>query len=204
MVYRLSSGQPLYKTKRQVEKSEVFKNPVTYILNDEGIEIVQGEEKAQCGWKNILKVCSSKKKCADLLRKKKCICSPKRSYRRTIRYACNFSAKKYAKKESEIMIIETNSEKETFELGKKIGENAKAGQIYTLTGDLGVGKTVFTQGLAAGLGITEPVNSPTFTIVQMYEDVVCRFIILMCIASVISKRWKRSATRTVFTVRVYA
>ena len=110
------------------------------------------------------------KKCADLLRKKKCICSPKRSHRRTIRYACNFSAKKYAQKESEIMIIETNSEKETFELGKKIGENAKAGQIYTLTGDLGVGKTVFTQGLAAGLGITEPVNSPTFTIVQMYED----------------------------------
>lgn len=102
------------------------------------------------------------------------------------------------------MIIETNSEKETFELGKKIGENAKAGQIYTLTGDLGVGKTVFTQGLAAGLGITEPVNSPTFTIVQMYEDGRRRFIILMCIASVISKRWKRSATRTVFTVRVYA
>ena len=67
------------------------------------------------------------------------------------------------------MIIETNSEKETFELGKKIGENAKAGQIYTLTGDLGVGKTVFTQGLAAGLGITEPVNSPTFTIIQEYE-----------------------------------
>ena len=68
------------------------------------------------------------------------------------------------------MIIETNSEKETFELGKKIGENAKAGQIYTLTGDLGVGKTVFTQGLAAGLGITEPVNSPTFTIIQEYES----------------------------------
>ena len=68
------------------------------------------------------------------------------------------------------MIIETNSEKETFELGKKIGENAKAGQIYTLTGDLGVGKTVFTQGLAAGLGITEPVNSPTFTILQVYEE----------------------------------
>ena len=68
------------------------------------------------------------------------------------------------------MIIETNSEKETFELGKKIGENAKAGQIYTLTGDLGVGKTVFTQGLAAGLGITEPVNSPTFTIVQEYHE----------------------------------
>lgn len=68
------------------------------------------------------------------------------------------------------MIIETRSPEETFELGKKIGEAAKPGQIYTLNGDLGVGKTVFTQGVAAGLGITEPVSSPTFTIVQVYEE----------------------------------
>ncbi len=68
------------------------------------------------------------------------------------------------------MIIETHSPRETFEVGKKIGTNAEPGQIYTLTGDLGVGKTVFTQGVAAGLGITEPVNSPTFTIIQEYED----------------------------------
>ena len=68
------------------------------------------------------------------------------------------------------MIIETKTPQETFEVGKKIGENAKPGQIYTLTGDLGVGKTVFTQGFASGLGITEPVNSPTFTIVQQYEE----------------------------------
>lgn len=68
------------------------------------------------------------------------------------------------------MLIETHSAKETYELGKKIGQNAKAGQIYCLIGDLGVGKTVFTQGLAAGLGIIEPVNSPTFTILQIYED----------------------------------
>ena len=68
------------------------------------------------------------------------------------------------------MIIETNSEKETFELGKKIGENAKAGQIYTLTGDLGVGKTVFTKGLAKGQGITASVCSPPFTIVLIYEE----------------------------------
>ena len=67
------------------------------------------------------------------------------------------------------MIIETKTPQETFEVGKKIGENAKPGQIYTLTGDLGVGKTVFTQGFACGLGITEPVNSPTFTIVQEYD-----------------------------------
>ena len=67
------------------------------------------------------------------------------------------------------MIIETNSAKETFLLGEKLGRQASAGQIYTLNGDLGVGKTVFTQGVAAGLGIAEPVNSPTFTIIQEYE-----------------------------------
>ena len=68
------------------------------------------------------------------------------------------------------MVIETHDPEETFEIGRTIGMNAKPGQIYTLTGDLGVGKTVFTQGVAAGLGITEPVNSPTFTIIQEYED----------------------------------
>ena len=67
------------------------------------------------------------------------------------------------------MIIETNSAKETFLLGEKLGRQAAAGQIYTLNGDLGVGKTVFTQGVAAGLGIAEPVNNPTFTIIQEYE-----------------------------------
>ena len=68
------------------------------------------------------------------------------------------------------MVIETHDPEETFEVGRTIGMNAKPGQIYTLTGDLGDGKTVFTQGVAAGLGITEPVNSPTFTIIQEYED----------------------------------
>ena len=68
------------------------------------------------------------------------------------------------------MVIETHDPEETFDVGRTIGMNAKPGQIYTLTGDLGVGKTVFTQGVAAGLGITEPVNSPTFTIIQEYED----------------------------------
>ena len=68
------------------------------------------------------------------------------------------------------MIIETRSAKETYDLGKKIGSHAKAGEVYTLVGDLGVGKTVFTQGFAAGLGIEGPVNSPTFTIVQQYGE----------------------------------
>lgn len=67
-------------------------------------------------------------------------------------------------------IYETNSAEETFDLGRKLGETAKPGQVFTLLGDLGVGKTVFTQGVAKGLGITEPINSPTFTILQVYEE----------------------------------
>ena len=68
------------------------------------------------------------------------------------------------------MILETNSPQETFSAGRQLGEKAFPGQVITLTGDLGVGKTVFTQGLAKGLGIEEPVNSPTFTIVQVYDE----------------------------------
>lgn len=68
------------------------------------------------------------------------------------------------------MEIESRSAKETFELGETLGRKAIPGQVYTLNGDLGTGKTVFTQGFAKGLGITEPINSPTFTIVQIYED----------------------------------
>ena len=68
------------------------------------------------------------------------------------------------------MMIETNSPEETYAFGKKLGMEAQAGQVYCLNGDLGVGKTVFTKGLAAGLGITEPVSSPTFTIVQVYDE----------------------------------
>ena len=68
------------------------------------------------------------------------------------------------------MIIETNTPKETFDFGKSLGESAAPGTVYTLIGDLGVGKTVLTQGLAKGLGIDEPISSPTFTIVQVYEE----------------------------------
>lgn len=67
-------------------------------------------------------------------------------------------------------IIETYSPEETFEAGRRLGEDAKAGEIYCLNGDLGVGKTVFTQGFAKGLGIEGNVNSPTFTILQQYDE----------------------------------
>lgn len=72
--------------------------------------------------------------------------------------------------EQKTIIIETNSAEETFALGEKIGRECTPGQVYTLIGDLGVGKTVLTQGVARGLGITEAVNSPTFTIIQIYEE----------------------------------
>ena len=68
------------------------------------------------------------------------------------------------------MVIETRSAEETYQLGIDIGRKAVKGQVYTLVGDLGVGKTVFTQGLAKGLEIEEPISSPTFTIVQVYEE----------------------------------
>lgn len=66
-------------------------------------------------------------------------------------------------------VIESRSASETYEAGKRLGNLAKPGQIYCLEGDLGVGKTVFTQGFSKGLGITEPVSSPTFTIIQEYR-----------------------------------
>ena len=68
------------------------------------------------------------------------------------------------------VIIESQKAEDTFQAGVQLGQKAKPGQIYCLLGDLGVGKTVFTQGLAKGLGIVEPVSSPTFTIVQTYEE----------------------------------
>ena len=68
------------------------------------------------------------------------------------------------------MIIETNSAAPTYETGFSMGRNVKPGQIICLEGELGVGKTVFTQGFAKGLGIDEPICSPTFTIIQEYKE----------------------------------
>ena len=71
--------------------------------------------------------------------------------------------------DKKVMEFETFSPEETLELGRKFGREAQPGEVYTLVGDLGVGKTVFTQGIAQGLGIEEPICSPTFTIVQEYH-----------------------------------
>lgn len=67
-------------------------------------------------------------------------------------------------------ILETFSDEGTFEIGRKMAEAAAPGAIICLDGDLGTGKTIFAKGFAAGLGVKEPVSSPTFTIVQEYDE----------------------------------
>ena len=96
------------------------------------------------------------------------------------------------------MIKETFNAKETFEAGYEMGKKALPGQIYCLNGDLGVGKTVFTQGFAKGLGIEEPVNSPTFTIIQEYHEADCHCIILMYTELAMLKRWMSLDMRNIF------
>ena len=68
------------------------------------------------------------------------------------------------------MIFESMSDRDTQDLGYKLGKCAKPGDVYSLDGDLGTGKTVFTAGFAKGLAIHTPVCSPTFTILQVYEE----------------------------------
>ncbi|MCR5727193.1 MAG: tRNA (adenosine(37)-N6)-threonylcarbamoyltransferase complex ATPase subunit type 1 TsaE, partial [Lachnospiraceae bacterium] len=68
------------------------------------------------------------------------------------------------------MVVETYSDKETLEFGKKLGSEADPGAIFCLDGDLGTGKTVIAKGIALGLGITEPVSSPTFTVIKEYHE----------------------------------
>ncbi|MBR1629772.1 MAG: tRNA (adenosine(37)-N6)-threonylcarbamoyltransferase complex ATPase subunit type 1 TsaE, partial [Lachnospiraceae bacterium] len=66
-------------------------------------------------------------------------------------------------------LFETKSGAETYSLAKALAKEANPGEVFALIGDLGAGKTVFAKGFAAGLGIKEPVTSPTFTIVCEYE-----------------------------------
>nr|WP_069997272.1 tRNA (adenosine(37)-N6)-threonylcarbamoyltransferase complex ATPase subunit type 1 TsaE [Cellulosilyticum sp. I15G10I2] len=68
-----------------------------------------------------------------------------------------------------MICYETLSEEQTLEQGYQLGKQARAGEVYCLIGDLGVGKTVFSKGFAKGLGIEEHITSPTFTIIQEYE-----------------------------------
>lgn len=68
------------------------------------------------------------------------------------------------------MVIETTTREETLAFGEKIGKQAFPGMVICVDGDLGTGKTVLAQGIAKGLGVAEPVVSPTFTIIQEYRD----------------------------------
>ena len=68
------------------------------------------------------------------------------------------------------MTYESNSPEETYKIAYEMGQKAVPGTVIAMSGDLGAGKTLFTQGLAAGLGVKEPVSSPTFTILQIYDS----------------------------------
>ena len=68
------------------------------------------------------------------------------------------------------MVMESYSAEETFRLGEMTGAKLKPGTVICLDGDLGAGKTVFVKGVAKGLGVTDTVCSPTFTILQEYRD----------------------------------
>lgn len=68
------------------------------------------------------------------------------------------------------MIKESFSEEDTLRIGRELGEAASQGEIFLLEGELGTGKTVIAKGFAQGLGITEPITSPTFTIIQEYME----------------------------------
>ena len=70
----------------------------------------------------------------------------------------------------ECRVYQSYSAEDTFSFGVQIGESCQPGDIFLLNGDLGVGKTVFSKGIGKGLGITEPISSPTFTILQIYEE----------------------------------
>ncbi len=68
------------------------------------------------------------------------------------------------------MVVESFSAEDTFRFGELMGQKVPSGTVICMNGDLGVGKTVFVKGVAKGLGIHEPVSSPTFTIVQEYRE----------------------------------
>lgn len=68
--------------------------------------------------------------------------------------------------------IITHSEQETLALAEELGRNAGPGAVFALVGELGAGKTIVAKGLAKGLGITEEITSPTFTLMEIYDGPV--------------------------------
>ena len=108
------------------------------------------------------------------------------------------------KSEREIQVYETNSPDETYEIGKQMAQKAEAGTVFCLDGDLGVGKTVFTQGFAAGLGIEEPVTVLRLRLCRCTNREDFRSIILMYTESMISMKCMRLGAKNIFTGKVCA
>ena len=148
----------------------VFKEPLHYKMTEEGVEVSQKETQQFQKWEDMYRAVSTGKSLILYTDKIHASIFPRKDD--FFPYGAWKGADPLLKggRKEVAMIIESLCADDTFAFGKKLGEAAEPGTVYTLVGDLGVGKTVLTQGLAEGLGITEAVNSPTFTILQVYEE----------------------------------
>ena len=100
--------------------------------------------------------------------------------------------------------IETSSPEETFQVGKRLGEEAQAGQVYTLVGDLGVGKTVLTQGVARGLGLPSQSAALHLRLCRYMKRGGFPFTILTSIGLQMWMRWRKSDMRIIFMGKGFA
>ena len=149
----------------------VFKEPLHYKMTEEGVEVSQKETQQFQKWEDMYRAVSTGKSLILYTDKIHASIFPRKDLGEKQSGARKGADPLLKGGRKEVaMIIESLCADDTFAFGKKLGEAAEPGTVYTLVGDLGVGKTVLTQGLAEGLGITEAVNSPTFTILQVYEE----------------------------------
>lgn len=164
------------RSKRQIHMSDALKDVLHFEMREDGIAVTTDHEteEAVLPWDMIYKAVTTKHNLLIYSNRVNAYIIPKAQATEELPqiYAMlRQHCKDYRLhiKGDKLMIKETFSPEETFAFGEELGKNARPGQVYTLIGDLGVGKTVLTQGIAKGLGIDEAICSPTFTIVQEYH-----------------------------------
>lgn len=167
-------------------------------FSNEGIDARQGDQEIHYTWDNVYKIKR------DLLiiyfDHRELIWFPNAIGKKTGEAFDNNSSK--YKSEEFLMEIETYSQEETIDFAKKNGRKAEAGSIVCLDGDLGV-ETVSAKWLLPWDCRSESITSPTFTIVQIYEEGKCRCITLMSIEFRILMRWMRLDMKIIFLLRGY-
>ncbi len=158
------------KSRQQMLSNPAFKETLHYVLDEEGIHVSQNDTEEMQRWEDMVKAVSTGRSIIVYTSRMNACIFPKRELGDETAQVIQIISTHMERAESKTEILETFGEEETYRLGEKLGQGAQSGQVYTLIGGLGVGKTVFTKGFARGLGITEHVSSPTFTILQVYES----------------------------------